>query len=153
LNLDKKKSVKKRDLISNADTESTASSSDVPLGDRLPLAMLTTKLPPLPQLPQLSQLSQSPQLSQDDDDDTTPLGRRINSFGATSNSHLDKSDYNHYDSVLSEVLDICDYHPPDVDKISEDDYPIGKRLSDINKEKERGIFSDEEIPIGQLNRI
>jgi hypothetical protein len=147
-NLDKKKSIKHKDLISNADTESTTSSSDVPLGDRLPLAMLVSKLPPSGQ----SKSWKPDKVIAEEDDDTTPLGR-ISSFGATSNKQSLENDTNdYYDSVLSEVLGITDYQDTEEDKISDDDNPIGKSLSNISKEKEKEseTINDEEIPIGQL---
>ncbi|CAI2182173.1 10434_t:CDS:1, partial [Funneliformis geosporum] len=159
---------KPRDLISHADTESTTSSSDVPLGDRLPLAMLA-KLPPSGQ--SNSWRSNDLNMINDEDDDTTPLGRistsKPDSFcAASTSSHTrllsaDKSspeksgqffDYedNKYESVLDEVLGIADYLNSEKGssyKGSEDNYPIGK--SHYN-EKKSEMVSDEEVPIGQL---
>ncbi|CAG8455661.1 4881_t:CDS:2 [Funneliformis caledonium] len=132
------------DLISHADTESTTSSSDVPLGDRLPLAMLA-KLPPSGQLNSWKPTELN--VINDEDDDTTPLGRisssKTDSFRAASTSShtrllsADKSlsekvEYgmdDKYESVLDEVLGIADYLNSEKGssyKGSEDNYPIGK---------------------------
>ncbi|GBC06723.1 hypothetical protein RclHR1_00700022 [Rhizophagus clarus] len=148
-NLDKKKSIKRhKDLISNDDTESI-NSSDIPLGDRLPLAMLVSKMP--------QSNSQKSDKEVVEDDDTTPLGRIATSTLSQSKSsnkqslENDINDLNElYDSILNEVMEITDNKNTEEDKISDDDYPIGKSLSNINKEKESGTFNDEEIPIGQL---
>ncbi|CAG8571812.1 7473_t:CDS:2 [Funneliformis caledonium] len=132
------------DLISHADTESTTSSSDVPLGDRLPLAMLA-KLPPSGQ----SNSWKPTELNviNYEDDDTTPLGRisssKTDSFcAASTSSHTrllstdkslsEKVEYgmdDKYESVLDEVLGIADYLNSEKGssyKGSEDNYPIGK---------------------------
>ncbi|GBC32733.2 hypothetical protein RIR_jg12124.t1 [Rhizophagus irregularis DAOM 181602=DAOM 197198] len=155
-NLDKKRSIKHKDLISNADTESTTSSSDIPLGDRLPLAMLVTKLPSSGQ----SNSRKPDKVIVEEDEDTTPLGR-IGSFGATSTSSqsrllstdkssnkqsLEDDTNDFYDSILNEVLGIADYQNTEDDKSSDDDNPIGKSLPNIKFNKE----NDEEIPIGKL---